>query len=155
MTTEVQIKKNRRYLPQLCKIISCLAAKLGMSWKDIADTEDAVSEICSSSIDRINAESEGNLFIKLTVYGTCMTVEITDPCLEFGSIRSGKEYQNEYRQNLEWNRLMELADSVELIHGGEGTTIRITKRAERPQPELTLEEQRHLSPSAETANLHA
>ncbi|MCL6518544.1 MAG: ATP-binding protein [Armatimonadetes bacterium] len=155
MTTEVQIRKSHRYLPQLRKIVACLAAKLGMSWKDIADTEDAVSEICSISIDRANGKCEENLFIKLVVYGTCMTVEVTDPSKAIDPKCSANGCQNEYRQVLEWDRLLELADNVELIRGDEGTTIRIIKYADRLRNTRLAEESAHLSAASETANLHA
>jgi len=153
MTTEVQIGKNRRYLPHLRKIVACIAARLGMSRKDIADAEDAVSAVCWTSIDQVGEESDDRLSIRLATHGTCMTVEISDPCVSFDPICSGHGQPTEYRpEGLE--RLLALTDDVEFVRGDEGTTIRLTKYAERLRPAPTVEPA-HSSAIPETANLHA
>jgi anti-sigma regulatory factor (Ser/Thr protein kinase) len=128
MTTEVHIKKSRSYLPHLRKIISCVAARLGMSRKDIQDAEEAVSTVCLNSIDRASQGHDGNLSIKLDTSGAYMTVEITDPCIDFDPICAGACFGNN-GGSLE--SISRLADSVEFIRGEEGTTIRIVKRAKK------------------------
>ncbi|MHB0997826.1 MAG: hypothetical protein ACYC27_01155 [Armatimonadota bacterium] len=124
MTTEVQIKKNRLYLPYLRKVVSCLAEKLGMSGHDIEVTENAVSDICATSID-LASDMQYGLHIKLNTIGRCMTVDITDPSVKYDQL-----YIDEWFCKLnESGSYMELADDVEFFGSDEGATIRITKYA--------------------------
>lgn len=127
MTTDVQIRKNHLHLPHLRRVVSCIAAGLGMKREDIEDTERAVSEVCSESMDDLQ---DGNLYIKLSAQEKFMTIEITDPSVIFdpnsaGGWLSGAGYPPVFE------RIHHLADDVELFCGQEGATVRITKYAEK------------------------
>jgi anti-sigma regulatory factor (Ser/Thr protein kinase) len=154
MTTEVQIRKNRRYLPHLRKIVACIASRLGMSGADITQAEDAVSEICGNSIDRSGGESDENLSIRLETRDRCLTVEISDPRVDFDPVCSTMSAIGEYSLS-DLGRVIALTDGVELISGDEGTTIRLTKYAERLRAPCALDMQVLQSSLSPTANLQA
>lgn len=128
MITEVQIRKSRSYLPHLRRVVSGIAVRLGMSRRAVEETEDAVSEACSGSIDAADAQG-GSLSIKLSVHEACMTVDITD---------SASEYSEGWLGEGEGARISEcisdLADAVRLIEDDSGATVRIVKHVRGLKP---------------------
>ncbi len=126
MTTEVQIRKSRNYLPHLRKVVACLAAGLGMSRNEAQDTEDAVNEICTSSIEAANGSADGSLSIKLHTCDNCMTVEICDPACAFTPCESGQWLSGATSAGT-FQKVRRLADEVEFMPADQGTTIRFTK----------------------------
>ena len=130
MTTEVQIKKHRSHLPLLRLVVSCISEKLGLSRKDIEETKNAVSEVCSESINMASDCADENLSIKLSTHGTDMTVEITDMSPKARASAEGLTGDNVYSNVLE--RICHLADDVELLGEEAGATIRIRKCARQP-----------------------
>lgn len=152
MTTEVQIKRSSLYLSHLKKIISCVASKLGMSAKKIEDTESAVSETCLNSINNISDYCGGKLWIKLSTDDASMTVDITDPYMDFEAVCSpGNATYDSYARGLDHVKL--LVDNMEFIRESEGVTIRLTQYARHDEnsfvtmvPQLSV---------LEPANLHS
>lgn len=127
MTTEIQIKRSRSYLPHLRRIVSCVAARLGMSRKDIQETEDAVSEACLTSIEMAPGCQDPSLSIRLTTCGTYLTVEISDPYVD-----SDSKYQERLaclKSDIDDERAGRSLDGIELVRGEIGATIRITRHA--------------------------
>ena len=132
VTTEVQIRKSRSYLPYLRRIVSRIGSGLGMTHKYIEETERAISEVCSDSMDIASAQQDDSLSIKLRTQKDWMMIEITDPSAAFGSAcLDGWFGGSEHPRILE--RIHHLADVVELIRGGESATVRIIKYAEKPE----------------------
>ncbi len=149
MTTEVQIRKSRNYLPHLRKVVACLAAGLGMSRREAEDAEEAVNEICASSIEAAEGNSEGSLSIKVQTCEDCMTVDISDPACAFkpsdrGQWLCGAASAGTYR------KVRRLADEMKFIPASQGTTIRLTKRARATARRIVPST--HQSP---TSTLHA
>ena len=97
-----------------------------MNREDIEDTERAVSEVCSESMDYLQ---DGNLSIKLSTQEKFMTIEITDPSVIFDPNTTGGWLSAGYPPVFE--RIHQLADDVELFCSQEGATVRITKYAEK------------------------
>lgn len=133
ITTEVHIRKNHSHLPHLCKIVSCMAGRLGMNRKDIEATEITVSEVCRNSIDLGWNCQTGDLSIKFSTHETYMTVEVTDPSGDFGPVSSGDYIDSLVRPGI-LEKLSKLTDGVELVKENESYTIRITKYAQKPEP---------------------
>ena len=131
-TTEVQIRKSLSYLPHLHRIVSCIASRLGMSRKDVEETKKAVSEVCANSINAASDGQDGRLSIKLSTQGEYMMVEITDPCMNLDAVRDGGQSSGGNGHSGVLERIRHLMDSVELIGGDVGATIRITKCARKP-----------------------
>ncbi len=149
MTTEIQIRKKHTYLPLLRKIVACVAARLGMNRKCIQEAQETVSEICAESIEAAGGAPDSNLSIKLDTYGDYVSMEITDPCVDFDPVCSGDCFgSKESEERLA--RVFNLADKVELVRGSEGTTIRVIKYARA----LSGEPARPLHQS-HTSTLHA
>lgn len=149
MTTEVQIRKSRNYLPHLRKVVACLAAGLGMSRREAEDAEEAVNEICASSIEAAEGNAEGSLSIKVQTCEDCMTVDISDPACAFkpsdgGQWLCGAASAGTYR------KVRRLADEMKFIPASQGTTIRLTKRARATTRRIVPST--HQSP---TSTLHA
>lgn len=130
MTTEVQIKKHRRYLPHLRKVVACIAQRLGMSRSDIVEAEEAVAQVCESSMAELGNDSEQSLRIRVETFVNGLTVEIIDPCFAFDPLCSQSTLE-EMADADGIARALMLADNVELVMGDEGTTIRLTKYAEK------------------------
>jgi hypothetical protein len=128
MTTEIQIRKSRNYLPHLRKVVACLAVGLGMSRREAQDAEEAVNEICASSIEAANGGPEGSLSIKVDTCEDCMTVEISDPACAFTPSQSGQWLIGATSAGT-YRKVRRLADEMEFMPASEGTTIRLTKRA--------------------------
>ena len=131
VTTEVQIRRNHFHLSHLRKVVSCTAGWLGMSCKRIEETENAVSEICSSSLDVARDCQDENLTVRLSTHGTFMVVEITDPSASQAS-GSSEQRTRDYSDALQ--RIDGLVDSVEFAGTDDGTTIRIVKHAGEQEP---------------------
>ena len=129
MITEVQIKRCDSHLLRLRRIASCIGAGLGMSRKEIEETENAVNEVCSKTAD---SSRDGSLSVKLGAHDSHMTVEITDPCLDCSSACSSEAYHAGVLE-----RVGHLADRVELVRGDEGITVVITKYAAKQDPALS------------------
>lgn len=136
MTTEIQIRKSRNYLPHLRKVVACLAAGLGMSRREAEDAEEAVNEICASSIEAANGASDGSLSIKLHTCEDCMTVEISDPACAFTPSQSGQWLIGAASAGT-YRKVRRLADEMKFMPASEGTTIRLTKRARETGRQVT------------------
>lgn len=128
MTTEVQIRKSRNYLPHLRKVVACLAAGLGMSRREAEDAEEAVNEICASSIEAANGDAGGSLSIKVQTCEDCMTVDISDPECAYTPSGGGRWLVGA-TSACTYRKVRRLADEMKFIPASEGTTIRLTKRA--------------------------
>jgi hypothetical protein len=128
MTTEVQIRKNRTYLPHLRRVVACLASTMGMSCKEAEATEEAVTEVCTSSIEASNGSADGSLSIRLDAHDNCMTVEICDPSCSYTPCETGQWLVGATSAGT-FQKIRRLADEVEFMPAGEGTTIRLTKYA--------------------------
>lgn len=126
MTTEVQIRKNRLYLPYLRKVVSAIAARLGMNSADIEVTEDVVSEICQTAIDA-EADSNGNLLIKLDINGSCMTVEINDPSMQYDPIVFEKLFGRFHIIRETAGRNTPAEEDIEYLRADEGIIIRLRR----------------------------
>jgi|GEM_PF-2500808 len=137
MTTEVQIRKHRRYLPHIRKIVACIAAKLGFSRLDLDETEEAVEAVCAGSMDRAEGIDD-SLLIRLDAHDQCLTVEITDPCIDFDPLCSSPLGAEGFL-SLGVPSALRFTDGVELIRGDEGTTIRLTKYANKLRPPCEVE----------------
>ncbi len=129
--TEVQIKRNHFHLSHLRKVVSCTAGWLGMSCKRIEETENAVAEICSTSLEGAHDSQDENLTVRLSTHATFMVVEITDPLAGQAS-GSSEQRTRDYSNALQ--RIDRLVDSVEFAGTDDGTTIRIVKHAGEPEP---------------------
>ena len=129
LTTEVQIRKSRSHLLHLNKILSLIASGLGMSRKDIEETETMVNEVCMTSIER-TPDAQENLSVKLTTHDTHMTVEITDRSTEFDLVCT-EGLSGDYNRFGNLERFCHLVDGLDFIRGEMGTTIRITKYANK------------------------
>lgn len=130
MTTEVQIGRNGTHLIFLQKVITRTASWLGMSRKDIQETEDAVSQACLVAMGDSGEESTTPLNVRVSADAACVTVDITNPhavCVPL----STSEYADDGQGAM--SLLGRLVDSVELISADDGATIRITKRARKVQ----------------------
>ena len=130
MTTEIQIRKSRNYLPHLCKVVAYLAARLGMSRNEAQETEEAVNEICVSSIEAANGSMDYSLSIRLDAQDDRMTVEISDPACAFTPTENGQWLIGATSAGT-FRRVRRLADEVEFVPARQGTTIRVTKYARR------------------------
>lgn len=150
MTTEVQIRKSRSYLPHLRKVVACLAAGLGMSRREAQDTEEAVNEICASSIEAASDNAGGSLCIKLHTCENCMTVEISDPLCAF-TPADGGQWLVGATSACTFQKVRRLADEVEFMPAPEGTTIRFIKYARETGNPAVVRSLHHLP----TTTLHA
>ena len=128
MTTEVQISKCSSHLSHLRTVVSFAAARLGMSRKEIEETQSAVNEICQRSIDLAADHQDANLSVKLAVFDDYMTVEITDPCVHVSSLMT-TEFYGCHSNILE--TVGQLADRVDITRNEDGSTVKIMKYASR------------------------
>lgn len=128
MTTEVQIKKDRSYLPHLRRVVALLATGLGMSRSESQATEEAVTEICTSSIEAAEEGTEGSLCIKLDAHDDCITVDICDSACSYTPSESGQWLVGAASAGT-YQRIRRLADDVQFMPAEQGTTIRLTKYA--------------------------
>lgn len=150
MTTEVQIRKSRNYLPHLRRVVSCLAVGLGMSRSEAQDAEEAVNEICTSSIEAANGSADGSLSIKLHTCEDRMTVEISDPVCAFTPSDGGQWLAGATSAGT-FQKVRRLADEVEFMPADQGTTIRFTKYARESGSRTVVRSLHHLP----TTTLHA
>ncbi|HUV05310.1 MAG TPA: ATP-binding protein [Armatimonadota bacterium] len=129
MFTEVQIKKCDSHLARLRRIVSCIGAGLGMSRKEIEETENAVNEACLRTAD---SSSDGSVSVKLGADDSHMTVEVTDPYSDSGAACSGDSQHDAILE-----RIGHLVDRVEVVRGPEAITVVITKYAAKQDPALS------------------
>ena len=126
MTTEVRIKKSRIYLPHLRKIVSSLAVGLGMSRDEVRDAEEAVHEVCVSSIRAAEGDGQGSLCIKLHTCDNCMTVDICDPACCF-TPPANRQWLVGAASAGTFQKLRLLADEIQFMPADDGATVRLTK----------------------------
>lgn len=127
MTTEVQIAKNRSYLPHLRRVVSLLAKGLGMTSSESQAAEEAVTEVCESSIEAAEG-AKGSLCIKLEAHDDCMTVDICDPACSYTPSEGGQWLVGVASAGT-YQKIRRLADDVQFMPAGQGTTVRLTKYA--------------------------
>lgn len=77
MTTEIQIDKNRRYLPYLKTVFNTIASRIDLNSSDIKTAEQLLSKACFSNSDS-DEIVEGKLIIRFNAECLYMTIEILD-----------------------------------------------------------------------------
>lgn len=130
MTTEIQIKRDYSHMRHLRRIVSFIGGTIGMTGREIEDTERAVTEACLASMDDRVWNSggtlpDGCLSVRVSADDGCMTIAITHAADDDDS----PAQPGRHSHMLE--RIRDLADAVELVRGDVAETIFITKYAAR------------------------
>lgn len=127
--TEISLPSSAEYLPHLRRIISCLAASVGMGSQEVQDAKLAFNEACSNAIRHGSPQGENNFInIRFITNSQWIMTEITDEGAGFDpSTLPPKDTSTP--GGLGIPLMKALTDNVEFEKNGRGMTVRLTKRA--------------------------